>query len=354
MDYKAVVVEAKEFEIPKFIKRDLDIDIDDNDLIYTITGGRKNGKTYLCFQMIDKLLKKGINKNNILYINFETNKLLNCTADDLDKILETYFILYTPNTKQKLYLFLDEIQNVRNWDSWVRKIYDTKKNIKIIITGSNSKLLSKEISTRLRGNTITFEIYPISFKEYLRWKGYNIHKIDMKTITKSDKKNKILKLFIDYLTKGGYPKIVLGEKYPQKLLNTYYNVMIFKDIAERYNIRNIKQLKILASLVIESVSGEFSYTKLKNSMNSLGFKISTSTVIEYINLFEEAYLFFQNIKYEYAVKKQLGSIKKIYCIDNGLLNNLSFSFSEDWGKLLENIAYIELKRRQKDVWSRNS
>jgi len=126
--------------------------------------------------------------------------------------------------------------------------------------------------------------------------------------------------------------------------------MIFKDVIERYRIKDVKKLKTLANLLFESVSKEMSYNKLANKLKSMGFKISKNTIIEYLSYFEEAYLFFQNMKYEYSLATQLGSIKKVYCIDNGLLNAVSFKVSDDFGKLLENLVFIELKRRNEQVY----
>lgn len=346
MDYKQIVIFWKEFEIPEVLYRDLEINLD-LDFIITITGPRRAGKTYFCFQIIKNLLQKGISKENIFYINFEDNKLLGADAEDLEKLLETFFELYQTNKNQKIYLFLDEIQAVKNWDSWVRKIYDTRKDIKLILTGSSSKLLSKEISTKLRGRVINKEIFPLSFKEILLWKGM---KYNLKTISYSKDKIGIKKEFSSFVLGGGYPAIIIQNAQKENILQNYYESMIFKDIVERYKIEEIKKLKALANLLFESISKEISYNKIANKLRSIGLNMSKNTIIEYISYFEDAYFFFQNLKYEYSLTKQLGSIKKIYCIDNGLLNSVSFKFSEDFGKLIENLIYIELKRRGKQVY----
>lgn len=347
MDYKKIIVQWKEFEIPEYKKRDISIPID-SDFINTITGPRRAGKTYFCFQLIDQIKKqkKGI-ENNILYINFEDEKLLNANAKDLDNLLETFYELFSVNEKENLYLFLDEIQKVKNWDSWVRRIYDTNKKVKIIVTGSSSKLLSKEISTKLRGRALNTEIFPLDFKSYLKWKNieYNLN-----TILYSKKKKEIKKNFKEYLIQGGYPSIVLDNKIKDEVLQNYYESMILKDIIERHNLKEIKKLRTLASLLFDSVTKEISYNKIANKMSSLGYNISKNTIIEYVSYFEDSYLFFQNLKYEYSTTKQLGSIKKIYCIDNGLLNSVSFKFSEDFGKLIENLVFLELKKRKKEVF----
>src|SRR3989344_36058 len=346
MDYKQIITFWREFHVPDALEREVKVDVN-TDFIITITGPRRAGKTYFCFQLISQLLEKGISKGNILYINFEDNKLLGTDSDDLDKLLEIYFELSQIDKKQKIYLFFDEIQTVKNWDSWVRTINDTKKDIQVILTGSSSKLLSKEISTKLRGRVLNYEIFPLSFKEILNWKNL---KYDIKNITYSKDKTEIKKLFSSFVIDGGYPAIIFQNLQKENILQSYYESMIFKDIIERYRIEDVNKLKSLANLLFESVAKEMSYSKLANKLNSIGFKISKNTVIEYLSYFEDAYLFFQNLKYEYSLAKQLGSIKKIYCIDNGLLNTVSFKFSEDFGKLLENLVFIELKRRNEQIY----
>ena len=346
MNYRKIIVQWQEFEIPKTLPREVSINTE-IDFIITITGTRRAGKTYLCFQKIKQLIKNGIPKENILYINFEDEKLIGAKTDDLNELLETYYELSNIDKKHNLYLFLDEIQNVKNWDAWIRRIHDTNKNIKLIITGASSKLLSKEISTKLRGRTFNIEVFPLSFKEFLKWKKI---KYDLNTISYSKDKINVKKNFTQYLKKGGYPALISENVPRENILQSYYESMIFKDIVERNEIKEIKKLKILASLLFESVSKEMSYNKLSNKLKSIGYSLSKNTIIEYISYFEDAYLFFQNLKYEYSISKQLGSIKKLYCIDNGLLNSVSFKFSEDIGKLLENLVFIELKRRYKKIY----
>src|SRR3989338_1971604 len=276
MDYKKVIVYWKELEIPEVKERKLKIELPVEDLIITITGPRRTGKTYYCFQLMNDLKKEGINQNNILYINFEDERLFNANSKDLDQILDLYLETYEPQGKQKIFLFFDEIQNVNNWDGWVRRINDTNKNIQFVLTGSSSKQLSREIATKLRGRTINFEIYPLSFSEYLEWKGITYN---LRTVRYSSDNKKIKTAFLEYLRNGGFPKVVLGEQWQDKLLQTYYEVMLLRDIIERHNIRNINQLKILSKLLFNSVSSEFSYNKLKNKMLSIGLDISKNTII---------------------------------------------------------------------------
>ena len=346
MDYKQIIIFWKEFDMPKALEREVKVDVN-TDFIITITGSRRAGKTYFCFQLINQLFSEGISKENIFYINFEDNKLLGAESKDLDKLLEAFFELSQIDKKQKIYLFFDEIQTVKNWDSWTRTINDTRKDIQVILTGSSSKLLSKEISTKLRGRVLNYEIFPLSFKEILNWKNV---KYDLENVSYSKGRIELKKLFSLFVVNGGYPALISQNLQKESILQSYYDSMIFKDILERYKVEDVNKLKALANLLFESVSREMSYSKLANKLNSIGFKISKNTVIEYLSYFEDAYLFFQNLKYEYSLAKQLGSIKKIYCIDNGLLNTVSFKFSDDFGKLLENLVFIELRRRNEQIY----
>lgn len=347
MDYKKIVRTWKEFELPEILKRKTKLIIN-KDFITTVTGPRRVGKTFLCFQKIKDLLNEEISKENILYINFEDEKLINSSSKDLEEIFNTFLETSELNEKQDIFLFFDEIQVVKDWDHWIRRIHETKKNVRLILTGSSSKLLSKEISTTLRGRVYNIEVFPLSFEEYLIWKK---DKINIKSILEGGKSSRLAKkYFEEYILNGGYPAIFKNPKLKDEVLQSYYNSMIFKDIVERYKVKGIKKIQILAKLIFESISKEISYTNLSNKLKSLGFSVGKSTIIDYISYFEEAYLFFQVLKYEYSLQKQLGSIKKVYCIDNGLLNSVTFSFSENYGKLLENLVFVFLKSNKKEVY----
>ncbi len=347
MDYEKIIRNWKEFEAPKTIPREIELKIN-SDFITTVTGPRRVGKTFLCLQKIQELIRDGISKENVLYINFEDDRLINANSDDLEKLFESYLENFNINKKQNIFLFFDEIQTVTNWDAWIRRVYDTKENVRLILTGSSSKLLSREISTALRGRVYNIEVLPLSFKEYLDWKN---EKLNLKSILQGGKDSLVVKrYFKKYLSDGGYPAIFKNMELRDEVFQSYYDSMIFKDIIERHKILDVKKLQILAKLIFESTSKEISYTKLSNKLKSMGFSTGKSTIIDYISYFEDAYLFFQVLKYEYSLSKQLGSIKKVYCIDNGLLNSVSFKFSEDFGRLLENMVFLELYRRKNNVF----
>src|SRR3989338_4408218 len=275
MDAKKVIIQWKEFEIPAFKERNIAVRLD-HGFITTLTGPRRAGKTYLCFQLIKSL---DVPKENILYINFEDEKLFGANAEDLNALLDTFLELSQPEKGKPIYLFLDEIQNVANWDAWVRRIHDTEKQIRMVITGSSSKLLSREISTKLRGRVLNTEVFPLSFQEVLGWEGVEYN---LRTVSHSKQRFSVKKSFASYLRTGGYPA-VRGDVPQEKVMQGYFESMILKDVAERHGVKEIKGLRILANLLFEATASEMSYSKLANRLKSLGFGLSKSTIIEDIS-----------------------------------------------------------------------
>lgn len=346
-DYKKIATQWREYQIPPVKPRRVEIDLQ-SDFVWAIIGPRRAGKTYVCFQLMRDLLNKKIPLENIVYVNFEDEKMLGAQARDIQGIVDAFFELYPPQARAPLFLFLDEIQNVIGWQKWARRVHETKKNFKLILTGSSAKLLSRELATEMRGRVLVKEVYPLSFAEYLEWQGVTYNP---KTIVYSEQQIEIKRRFNQWLQNGGYPAVILNPPaLRDQILQQYFNNMLLNDVVERYNIKNVTRLRVLASLLFESVGRDFSFSKTAAKLKALGRKISKNTVVEHVGYFQDAYLFFQNVKFEYSAAKQLGAIKKIYCVDNGLLNAVSFKFSDDIGRLLENAVFLELKRRQREVF----
>lgn len=305
---------------------------------------RRSGKSTILNLEIKKLLNLWINRKNILFINFEEPKFFwKLNLDLLDEIWETYIYFLEPNIKEKIYIFLDEVQNVEAWEKWVLKFYE-KKDVQFFITGSSSKLLSREFSTALAWRYLSLNILPLWFCEFL----------DFKKIKYKDKKDLILnknpikKWFDNYLKFWWFPKITLlnnDEQLIKEELNSYFDTIIIKDIAKRYKIINIEDLKKLAYYFLSNDTKLFSVNKLKN-LNLWAYE----TIKKYIEYFKETYLFFELKKFSYSLKSQMISQKKIYSIDLWFVNLLSFQFSENIWRKLENIVFIELKRRWKEVF----
>ncbi|PIN85954.1 hypothetical protein COV19_07090 [Candidatus Woesearchaeota archaeon CG10_big_fil_rev_8_21_14_0_10_44_13] len=309
--------------------------------ITVITGVRRSGKSTLMYQMIAKLLEKGASPEQILFVNLEDKKLVD---DSLDDIYSGYRGDINPD--KKAYIFLDEIHRKEGWESWIRKKYDLKTDDKFVISGSCSHLLRKEYSTLLTGRNITFEVFPLGFEEFLLFKEISISKDNLKRGVVLEKtKLLILKHLKEYMALGGFPEIFFKVKeYKIRILEQYFDDILYKDIIDRYNL-NTQKTKDLALFLTTNSTGIISLRSLRNSL-----KISYDTIRDYLSYFKEAFLFFTLDHFAYSFKEQKTLPSKIYCIDNGLRNSVSFKFSRDEGKLAENLVFIELKRREKDVY----
>lgn len=304
--------------------------------ITIITGVRRSGKSTLMYQMIDSLLEKGVDSRQILFVNLEDKKLTN---DSLDDIYEGYRRDMNPD--KKAYVFLDEIHRRQGWESWIRKKYDLKTNDKFVISGSCSYLLRKEYSTLLTGRNVAFDVFPLSFEEFLFFKKMKMNRTNLrKGIVLERTKLAILRHLKEYLDLGGFPEIVFKAKnYKTKVLKQYFDDILYKDIVDRYDLSSQKT-KDLALFLITNFTGLISLRKLRNSL-----KLSYDTIKDYLSYYKEAFLFFTVDHFSYSFKEQKTLPSKIYCIDNGLRNAVSFKFSEDTGKLVENLVFLELTRR---------
>ena len=306
-----------------------------------ITGIRRSGKSTLMYQMIDKLLEKNTDPKQILFVNLEDKKLINDSLEDI-------YLSYRENINldKKVYIFLDEIHRKDGWESWIRKKYDLKAGDKFIISGSSSYLLKKEYSTLLTGRNITFEVFPLNFEEFLLFKGLELNKDNLKKgIILEKTKMAVLKYLKEYLEVGGFPEVFFKPKeFKIKLLEQYFDDIIYKDIIDRHNL-NTQKTKDLALFLTTNFTSLISLRNLRNSL-----KISYDTIKDYLSHFKEAFLFFTIDHFSYSFKEQKVLPSKIYCIDNGLRNAVSFKFSKDEGKLAENIVYLKLKSEEKDVY----
>ncbi len=314
----------------------------DTKKIITLIGVRRCGKTSIFYHMINQLIEK-IEKTKILFLNFEDERF-ELNSDELDLILQVYMELYPSYKLSECYFFFDEIQNIPNWEKFIRRMYDTiSKNI--FITGSNSKLLSSEIATSLRGRTLNFEIFPLSFKEYLSFKDIEVDFYSSKSLAFIKNAQE------SFLKNGSFPEtLFLEEIYANKTLQEYFNVLLYKDLAERYNITNTVALKFFLKRIISSSTKQISINKIFNELKSSGIKIGKNTLYEFLEYVQNIYLALTLQKYDNSlINKELGE-KKIYSIDIGLNNATEFRFSDDIGKSLENAVFLELKRKEFDIY----
>lgn len=330
---KQLVKESNNKDLFCGVKRELTADIIrmiDREEIVALSGIRRSGKTVVFNQLIEFINKR----ENCLIINFEDERLINFSVKDFDSLLEAFFIENAP--QGRVFLFFDEVQEVENWEKWVRRLYDAKKNVKIFLTGSSSSLLSSEFSTLLTGRNISFTLYPFSFPEYLNFRGVTISRLDVLD-TDIKKRAELKSVLNEYISNGGFPAV--SGDFSIEILQQYFKDIIYRDIIRRYRIRDVKQLEELYVYMLTNNSNLYTYNNLKNI-----FKMGIDTVKDYINYGISACLIYDHLFFSYSLKESYNKPRKTYCIDNGLRNSVSFKFSEDLGRLVENQVYIELKR----------
>ncbi|MEK6974544.1 MAG: ATP-binding protein [Nanoarchaeota archaeon] len=314
------IIELQKREVETLLKEEYikrtgpNIDLS-NSLIKVITGPRRAGKSFFSIYTLSKNNKFG-------YINFDDEELTR--IEDYNELVSAVNSVYG-NPK---ILFFDEVQNLPRWELFVNRLQ--RQGYKLIITGSNSHLLSKELATHLTGRHFQIIIFPFSFKEYIE--------LEKKHLTTSEIKEKLN----DYLTFGGYPEPLIKKINYKDYLITLLNSILFKDIVKRYKIRFSQAISDLAEQLLSNIANEYSY----NSLSRISKIKSTHTVEKYINYLEESFIFFSVKRFSYKMKEQISSIKKIYCIDNGFIHARAFSSSQNVGKLYENVVAIELKKQE--------
>jgi predicted AAA+ superfamily ATPase len=300
--------------------------------ILTISGVRRSGKTTMLHLLIDHLLKEGVPARNILQLNLEDPAFKDASLYDLyEKYLE--FL----NPSGKIYVFLDEVQEMEGWQKDLRKLYDGVPGLKIVVTGSNSSLLKGEYATLLTGRTIPYEVYPFSFREIVTYRGI-LRDFALPTVI--SRKARIRRAFSEYLLYGGFPEVVNEEntKLKTTLLKEYYTGILTRDVIRRYAIRRTKQYEKAAHFLMSNTTALFSVKNLSGLLD-----VNAHTLEEYIGYLEDVYLLFGVNHFSYSLKKQITYPRKVYCVDNGFINAVSFKFSEDAGRLLENAVYAGIK-----------
>jgi len=339
---KNLITDFQEKGISPARPRLLEIPVNSKKIV-ALTGVRRSGKTFQLYNIISKLIKQKIGLSNILYFNFEDERI-DKNIFILNDLIESYQELYPEINMSSCYFLFDEIQNINGWEKFVRRIYEqVSKNI--FITGSNSKMLSREIATSLRGRSINYEIYPLNFEEYLNF-------LDIEINFNSTKSNSaMVNAFEKFLSGGGFPELIsVDSEIKNKVLQEYFNVMIFRDLIERYGITQTEILKYFCKRVIGNSSKEFSVNKIYNEIKSQGYKISKDTIYEFQNYVESIYLAFFIPRYSHSIVKQEFSRKKVYSIDNGLAASIDIFFMKNKGTALENLVFLELIKSGKKVF----
>lgn len=325
---KVIIEKQEEILATKLIKRNIELESGCN---YVFVGLRRAGKSFLMFQHILSLIKSGENSiEDILYINFEDERISMIRAEELGDITESYEELFD----KKPIVFLDEIQNIDGWEKFARRLADSK--YRVFVTGSNAKMLSRDIATSLGGRFIVKEIFPFSFEEYLEINGVELSK----NWEFSGMKNSVVKLWDNYFRYGGFAEsFALKDK--RSWLNSLYQKIMLGDIVARNGIRNADAIRLLAKKMAESVMQSTTQTRMQNIVSSAGAKISRNTIVEYIGYMKDAYLIFGISNYNDNLNERETSQKRYYH-DNGLL---TIFLTDSDTKLLENIVAVTLLKR---------
>ena len=320
-------------QLPNIIPRDINFnEFRKVNKVIVVIGPRRAGKTFVLYQLIKRLLDAGQQLKDIVYLNFENERLGELKANQLDLILTAYIELYG---EAKPALFLDEIQNVTGWERFVRRLND--EGYKVYVSGSNSKLLSREIATALRGRDYPIQVLPFSFKEFISIKGIKLEKgWEFGPI-----KNKVKKAFDEYAALSGFPEIVLENKL--EFVDQYFKTMLFQDIIERYRVTNTDLMRLFMQFLSRQYGGDYSINKFNNFAKSSSYKSSTSTVQKYSRIVEDIYFCFFLKAKQKSFKKESTYLKKAYLFDHGFINY--YNTDKNAGRLLENIVAIELVRR---------
>ncbi|MDQ7066132.1 MAG: ATP-binding protein [candidate division KSB1 bacterium] len=339
-----------EFQLPEFIPRSYPQGLLRTRAIPVFTGPRRSGKSTMLFQLIAEL-RQSEPAQNILYINFEDDRLAPLTGSELSDFLAVYRQQFPVAEDRPVYMLIDEIQNLPGWEKTIRRMYDTEPEVKLLITGSNSKLLSRNIATALRGRTLSIPVFPLNFAEFLMFKQIPLP--ERSALPFSDRqKNRLLRAFQEYFTFGGFPEVVLEpqELFKEKLLREYFHTIFFADIIERHEIRSVKLMDAFIKMLTRQMACLFSMGKMQASLQSMGFKVSKTTLIDYFGYIEEAFLGTAVPIYSYSIKDRLQYPRKFYLIDNGLFQIASFQKREDQGRLLENLVFWHLQSRYEDIY----
>ncbi len=322
-----IIKDYSELEI-SLIKRDIRYEIPRVQRALSIIGSRRSGKTYLMFQ-----ITRDIDMDRTLYVNFEDPRLVGIENRDLMKMLDIYYSIYPENAKKTCFFFLDELQNIHGWERFVRYLLD--RNQKVVLSGSSSKLLSKEIATELRGRTITIKVYPFTFREILV-----ANKLETTDYLSTYEEAKIKNLSRGYLEWGGYPEVILNPSLRREILREILNLTIYRDIVERWKILNLKVLRLIMKML--AYSPHLSISKIYNNLKGLGVGVGKTTVANYLEYLEESMVFHKLYIYMKSYKKQELLGFKSYLVDNGLLK---IQGVEDKSRLLENLVFTELLKK---------
>lgn len=342
---KTIIAEwLEERQLPSMVERNAPkVNFNKLSEIMAIAGPRRAGKTFLMYQWIKHLLDTGVQKKEILLVDFEDFRLTSFSSGDIE-ILLTAFNQLTGH--YPVYLFFDEVQHLPDWSRVLRTLHNQGR-YRIVVTGSNSEILSREISSELRGRYRDVLLLPFSYSEFLALKGVSWNPRMLLTPARG----KLLKVFDDYLMQGGFPEVVQKDTSLERkeILQNYYRTLLYRDLLERHNIQAKYVLESMMNYCLSSFSDLFSISGFSDYLAQSGLPGSKRTVSNYLHYLREAFFLILLEKFDYSPRKRVMNPRKIYLLDTGFIS-LAVAFSENRGKILENLVAIELFRRREDLY----
>lgn len=343
--YEQLVAEYLDFELPELVERDgLDFALPrprPGNVVYTITGVRRCGKTYAMYQLMSQLVASGVPRDRMLHLSLDDDRILPYGDQTLSELLDAYYRL-VPEAEDGCYLFLDEIQDAPHWTNFVRRVSD-RANATMVLTGSSSRLLSSDIPTELRGRSLVKELWPLSFAEYCRFHGVELPR---RGVASASVARRLENAFGSYLEVGGFPAVQgLGTLERMQLLQGYASQIITKDVLERFGTATYRVVERFSRNALRSTGLKFSVNSQVKALRSAGIPTSNERLHALLDDFEDAHLLFKVGDYTLSVKDNPKSSCKVYSVDPGLALAVAPAGHLDVGQRLETTVFVELKRR---------
>jgi uncharacterized protein len=338
---KFVLQEFALRSLPRGVPRELSIPTDTGKVI-GLSGVRRCGKTFLFFETMRTLIARGVPRERIIYLNFEDDRLQPLRAEELDLVLRCQRELFAAAGKGRLYLFLDEVQSAPGWERWVRRLHDTE-DISVFVTGSSSELLTRDLSTALRGRSVSLDVLPLSFREFLDFRGIRWVEHD------ASSESEVRAALGEYLQCGGFPEVVLASAAMRPLiLEEYSSLMLWRDLVERHGIRDEQVMRGLLRHCFRHTATLLSLSKLHLDLTSQGFAIGRNTLFDHFTKLEDGGLIFLLPVHSESVRKQARNPRKLHVVDPGLVSAYKAGADRDVGHKLETAVFLQARRRARD------
>ena len=339
---KFVIAANTTTKLPAGASRTLQLPLESGKVV-TLVGIRRSGKTYIIYETMRRLEARGVDRRRMVFLNFEDDRLLPIKPNEFDLILRAHEELYPEFAGQKKYIFFDEVQNAPRWETYVRRLHDTE-DLEIFVTGSSSHLLARELATGLRGRSISYEVFPLSFAEFLVFNGLE------HTSYSRNSDSRMAAALSDYLRIGGLPEVVLADSILRpRILKEYVDLVFYKDLVERYRVSNPLVLRQLLKHCLGQPASLLSTHKTYNDFRSRGFDLSKNTLYTYLGYLEESYLVFALPIADRSLRKQAMNPKKLHPVDWALGYPLVAEQTIDVGRKLETAVFLHWRRCREDL-----